>query len=392
MSEIKNIIAAMQSAIGVSVKPNVPLVLHEPDIGESERQTVMDCLDSGWVSSLGPMINEFEDKLAEYCGVSNVVACVNGTAALHIALYLAGVRPGDEVIVPAISFIATANAVIYNQAIPHFVDVNENDFSIDPFSLSTYLDEISEKRGDALFNKNTGRKISAIIPLHCFGYPCQINELVLLGERLGIPVVEDAAQTLGSFINNQALGSFGKASILSFNGNKIITTGGGGAILTNDADLARHARHLITTAKIPHSWEYNHDELGYNFRMPNLNAALGISQLGRMEEFLKNKATLHLKYTNAFSLIDGVCLLEGRAGSSPNHWLNVIVLSQSMLAKRDKIIAAAHDVGLMVRPLWGLLPSQPHLQIGPKNQYPVAKSLAERIICLPSSHFLGKLK
>lgn len=390
MNTSEKIISAIQTAVGCAGKTGKLLALHEPDIGEEERQAVLACLESGWTSSAGPLVDEFEAKLARYCGVSHAVACVNGTAALHIALYAAGVRPGDEVIVPAISFVATANAVIYNQAIPHFVDICETDLAIDPTELGRYLDVIGEIRDGHLYNRHTDRRISAILPLHCLGYPCQIEALVALGEHLGVPVIEDAAEALGSFQGGRALGAFGKASVLSFNGNKIITSGGGGAILTDDAELARHARHLTTTAKVAHAWEYSHDELGYNYRMPSLNAALGIGQLGRIETFLKNKTALHERYLEAFSSLDGVRVLVGCEGSRPNHWLNAIILPEALASKRDEILSLAREENMMLRPLWALLPDQPHLQGGPVLEYPVARSLDSRVICLPSSSFIAQ--
>lgn len=393
-SEAAQIVARLHAALGGGACADQPLALHEPSFSDEERAAVLDCLNSGWISSAGTYVDIFEKQLADFCNVPHAIACINGTAALHVALAVAGVRPGDEVIVPAISFIATANAVVYNQAIPHFVDICEDDLAIDPVALSKHLETICERRKDGLFNRKTGRRLAAIVPLHCFGYASKIDALVALGDQYDLPVVEDAAESLGSTLHGRALGTFGRASILSFNGNKIITSGGGGAILTADDDVAHQARHLTTTAKVPHKWAYCHDALGYNYRLPSLNAALGVGQLNRIEKFLEDKAQLHEIYRGVFAEFEGISLLEGAPDSRPNHWLNTIVLGEDRSGQRDEIIERAHAAGLMLRPLWDPLPAQPHLQACPAMDWPVARSLAARCLCLPSSHFIaasGKL-
>lgn len=381
-------VKTVQEVVGAETQAAGPIALHEPKFASEEADAVMDCLESGWTSSAGFYVKKFEDDLAEYCGASHAIACVNGTSALHMALHLVGVAPEEEVIVPAISFIATANAVLLNGAVPHFVDISEDDFGIDPQKLDQYLNEIAEFRNDSLFNKETGRRIAAILPVHCFGFACKIHEIVELGQKWGLPVVEDAAEALGSFQDGKALGTFGRASILSFNGNKIITAGGGGVILTQDDKLAEKARHLTTTAKKPHPWRYQHDELGYNYRLPSLNAALGVGQLRRMDTFLSRKKALFEKYKEAFSSFSNVRLLEGGKNSSPNYWLNTVVFDKNSGVDTEKVLQLAYDNGLMLRPVWDPLPMQPHLKTCPAMDWPVARSLAQQTICLPSSYFL----
>lgn len=389
MGSLGKIVSAIHAAIRNDKAGSRHFALHEPDIGGAEEAAVMKCLKSGWISSASGMVDEFERQLADYCGVNHVVACMNGTAALHLALYTAGVRAGDEVIVPAISFIATANAVVYAGAVPHFVDIDEDNLGIAATRLEAYLQEIADRRFGVLYNKHTGRRIAAIAVLHCLGYPCQIDALLEIAKIYNLPLIEDAAEALGSTLYGRSLGAFGTAGTLSFNGNKIITTGGGGAIMTNDADIAAEVRHLTTTAKVAHPWRYQHDRLGYNYRLPSINAALGIGQLSRIDAFLQSKRILHDRYVEAFSDIPEVTVMQGCSDSRPNHWLNAITLSETLACKRDDIIELARMEGLMVRPLWDLLPAQPHLSVGPAMDCSVAKSMIARVICLPSSSFIA---
>ena len=256
--------------------------LHEPTFNEKELEYVTDCVKSGWVSSVGAYVTRFEEDLAEFVGVKRAVAVVNGTAALHIALKVAGVEANDEVLMPSLTFIATANAVSYCQAVPHFIDVHEDTLGVDPFKLEAYLNEIAEVRDGELFNKQTNCRIKALVPMHTFGHAVHLDELVELAEKYHLVLVEDAAESLGTYYKGKHTGSFGKVNAMSFNGNKIITTGGGGAILTDDEALADYAKHLTTTAKVSHKWEYVHDEIGYNYRMPNINAALVVHSLKKL--------------------------------------------------------------------------------------------------------------
>jgi perosamine synthetase len=290
----RDVIAAVRATLGGrEISSSSPVSLHEPLFGAAEIDAVAECVRSGWVSTSGTAVESFEQKLSEITRASHAISCVNGTSALHISLMLAGVEPGDEVIVPALTFVATAAAVKYCGAIPHFVDVACDDFGIDPAKLAIRLDTIAERKGKGMVNRVTGRRIAAILPVHCFGYICRIDDIVELAGRFAIPVVEDAAEALGSVQGGRAAGTFGLLGALSFNGNKIITTGGGGAVITSDAALATRARHLTTTAKLPHRWAYTHDMLGYNYRLPSLNAALGNAQLARFEMILDRKRKLH---------------------------------------------------------------------------------------------------
>ena len=284
---ISQTVAAIRNVVGVK-----PAVLHEPRFGGREWEYVKECLDSTFVSSVGKFVDRFEAELAAYTGAKHAVAVMNGTAALHIALLLAGVQAQDEVLVPALTFIATVNAVSYCNAVPHFVESEESCFGIDPVALRIYLDALTEQRDGQCINKQTGRVIRAIVPMHTFGHPNLIKELLELAHDFKLVVVEDAAESIGSYYRGRHTGTFGLLGTLSFNGNKTITTGGGGAILTNDSVLAARAKHLTTTAKLPHAWHYVHDEIGYNYRLPNLNAALGCAQLEQLPQFIQAKRIL----------------------------------------------------------------------------------------------------
>lgn len=325
--------------------------LHEPSFTETEVDYVTDCIRSGWVSSVGKYVDQFERDLAEYTGVKRAVAVVNGTAALHIALKIAGVQAGDEVIMPALTFIATANAVSYLNAVPHFVDVSEETLGLDPVKLEAYLTEISTMKNGFLVNKQTDRVIRAVVPMHTFGHPVDLDPLVEVCERFNVALVEDAAESLGSFYKGKHTGGFGIAGALSFNGNKIMTTGGGGAILTNDDKLADYAKHITTTAKIPHQWEYRHDEIGYNYRMPNINAALGCAQLEKMDAFLASKREITKNYIQLFEQVDGVELFKEPSFARSNYWLQTIILDDQ-LHNREDVLKHLNEYNTMARPIW----------------------------------------
>ncbi len=387
MSQINSILAAIRSVVGPR-DPSKPLPLHEPMFGQAEQDAVAACVASGWTSTAGRQVAEFEEKLAAVVGVPHVVACVNGTSALHIALMLSGVRPGDEVIVPAISFAATANAVKYCDAWPLFADVTKDDFGIDPEALAAYLAEIGERRDDGLYNRLTGRRISALLPMHCFGYLCRIEKLMDIAAEYGLILVEDAAEAIGTRGADRAAGAYGIVSGLSFNGNKIVTTGGGGAIVTTDAELAQKARHITTNAKVAHPWRYYHDMLGYNYRMPSLNASLGIAQLERLDLMVERKTQLHNHYVSAFEGVNHVEMIQARASTRPNHWLNTIVL-HDLETPVDDLLRAAHADGLMMRPVWNLLTTLPYFANCASMPLPNATWLVERTINLPSSEILG---
>ncbi|MDD3893891.1 MAG: LegC family aminotransferase [Syntrophomonadaceae bacterium] len=363
--------------------------LHEPRFCGNEWMYVKECLDSGWVSSAGSFVNTFEEKLAEYTGVKYVIAVANGTAALHLSLVLAGVSAFDEVIVPAMTFIATANAVSYCGAVPHLADCEEKTLGLDPYKLSDYLDEISETRINGCYNKKNGRRIKAVIPVHTFGHPADMQPLAELCQRKGLELIEDAAGALGSFYCGKHTGSWGKLSILSFNGNKIITTGGGGAILTNDEPICKAARHMSTQAKLPHQWSFRHDQTGYNYRMPNLNAALGCAQLETLPDLIRQKRALAARYQAIFADIEGISIFKEANCSHSNYWLNVLLLDEKYEWQRDELLALTNNHGIMTRPAWTLLHRQPMYQGCQHMDLSKAESLERRIINLPSSAWLG---
>lgn len=361
-----------------------PIALHEPLFAGNEWSYVKECIDTGWVSSVGKFVDEFERRLAEITGSRHAIATVNGTAALHIGLKLAGVKDGDEVLVPALSFVATANAASHCGAIPHFVDSSETTLGLDPEALRDYLLSAAERTGDGLRNKVTGRRIAAVVPMHAFGHPVDIDGLLSLSADFGIPIVEDAAESLGSLYHGRHTGTFGVFGALSFNGNKIVTTGGGGAILTQDAELARHAKHITTTAKRAHRWEFFHDEVAWNYRLPNLNAALGCAQLEHLEEFIDSKRQLADRYRRAFAQDPDIRFVDEPAGCRSNYWLGTIALRNPSLAARDRLLTVANDNGLMVRPAWTLLNRLPMYRECPAAPLTAANRLEAAIINLPS--------
>jgi aminotransferase in exopolysaccharide biosynthesis len=362
--------------------------LHEPSFEGNEWLYLKECLDSSFVSSVGKFVDRFESDLASFTGAKHAVAVVNGTSALHIALKLAGVRTDDEVLIPALTFVATANAVSYCGATPHLVDSEESTLGMDAARLRAHLVSQTEQRAGSCFNRATGRIIRAMVPMHTFGHPVDLDGLLAVAKDFNIAMVEDAAESLGSYCHGRHTGTFGLLGILSFNGNKTITTGGGGAILTNDPELARRAKHLTTTAKVPHRWEFVHDEVGYNYRMPNINAALGCAQLEQLADFLKSKRTLFERYRNAFAAVPGVRMVAEPANCHSNYWLQTLLLDESMVEQRDDILAATNDAGLMTRPAWTLMQRLAPFRQCPSMSLQGAESLASRLINLPSSSFL----
>jgi perosamine synthetase len=361
-----------------------PIALHEPFFGGKEWDYVKECIDTGWVSTVGKFVDEFERRLTEVTGSRYAIATVNGTAALHVSLKLAGVVPGDEVLVPALSFVATANAISHCGAIPHFVDSSDSTLGLDADALRNYLCAITEKSGGGLRNKITGRRLAAVVPMHAFGHPADIAGLLALSVDFGIPLVEDAAESLGSYYQGQHTGTFGMFGALSFNGNKIITTGGGGVILTQDAELARHAKHITTTAKRSHRWEFFHDEIAWNYRLPNINAALGCAQLERLEEFIVGKRALACKYRDVFAENTDVLFVEEPSNCRSNYWLSTVMLRDPSINIRDRLLDAANDAGLMVRPAWTLLNRLPMYSECPTASLHVAERLESALINLPS--------
>lgn len=366
-------------------RPDCPIALHEPEFAGREWEYVKECLDTGWVSSVGKYVDEFEARLAEYTGARYAIAVVNGTAGLHVALEVAGVTLGDEVLVPALTFVATANAVSHCRAIPHFVDSSETGFGIDPNALAEHLRNIAETSTGQCRNRVTGRRIAALVPMHVFGHPAAMGDLVAIAARYGIPVVEDAAESLGSRIGERHTGTFGKIGVLSFNGNKIITTGGGGALLTDDPELASKLKHLTTTAKIPHPWEFVHDQVAYNYRLPNINAALGCAQLERLPEMLERKRKLAADYRKAFALAPALFFLDEPQGCHSNFWLNAVRLVAADDGVRENLLAAANNAGYQCRPAWRLMHRLPMYRVAPRAPLPVAESLEQSLINIPSS-------
>jgi perosamine synthetase len=380
----RQIVDAVQSVVGPG-----PVALHEPSFNGNEWAYVKECLDSTYVSSVGKFVDRFEKDLAAYTGAKHAVAVVNGTAALHVALRLAGVRPGDEVFVPTLTFVATASAVTYCGATPHFVDSEERTLGLDPQVLREYLQGIAEICSEQCVNRNTGRVIRALVPMHAFGHPMDIEGVLAVARDFHLALVEDAAESLGSTVHGRHTGTFGLLGTLSFNGNKTVTTGGGGAILTNDPELARRAKHLTTTAKVPHRWEYLHDEIGYNYRLPNINAALGCAQLEQLPGFLAAKRRIFERYRVAFAAVPQAHIVAEPEGCRSNYWLQTLLLDESVAGQRDSILAATNDAGLMTRPTWMLMHRLAPYRACPKMELPVAESLERRLINLPSSAQLG---
>ncbi len=365
-----------------------PVALHEPHFAGNEWNYLKECLDSTFVSSVGKFVDRFEADLAAYTGAKHAVAVVNGTAALHAALRLAGVQPGDEVLIPALTFVATANAVAYCGATPHFVDSEERTLGLDPWALREYLQGITEIHSEQCVNRATGRVIRALVPMHTFGHPMDIEDALAVARDFHLALVEDAAESLGSTSQGRHTGTFGLMGTLSFNGNKTITTGGGGAILINDTELAKRAKHLTTTAKVPHRWEYLHDEIGYNYRLPNINAALGCAQLEQLPDFLAAKRRIFERYQAAFAEVPQARIVAEPEGSRSNYWLQTLLLDESAAEQRDAILAATNDTGLMTRPTWTLMHRLAPYRTCPKMELPVAESLEQRLINLPSSAHL----
>jgi perosamine synthetase len=363
--------------------------LHEPIFKGNEKKYVADCIETGWVSSVGKYVDKFERLLAEFTGVKRAVAVVNGTAALHIALKIVGVQPNDEVLIPSLTFVATGNAVVYCGAVPHFVDVSKTTLGIDPFKLEDYLKDIAVVKNNVCVNKQTGKIIRAVVPMHTFGHPVDLDPLLDICERWNLIMVEDAAESLGSYYKGIHTGNFGKVSAMSFNGNKIVTTGGGGAILTNDEKLADYAKHLTTTAKLPHRWKYEHDKIGYNYRMPNINAALGCAQLEHLEDFIEKKRQLVNKYEQLIERYDGIKLFKEPEFAKSNYWLQTLIFDEKMY-NINQVLETLNNHNVMSRPAWKPLHLLNPFQNYPKSDLSVTEQLQYQIVNVPSSPYLGE--
>jgi len=356
--------------------------LHRPVFIGNEKKYVLDTIDSTFVSSVGAYVDKFEMMLSSITHTKKAVATVNGTSALQVALRLVGVKQNDEVITQALTFIATVNAIIYNGAAPVFLDVDIETMGLSPMAVSLFLEEFGELREDGCYNKKTNKKIAACMPMHTFGFPVHLDELMEICNKWNIPVVEDAAESIGSEYKNKATGSFGKVGVFSFNGNKIITSGGGGAIITNDIQLGAKAKHLTTTAKVPHPYEYVHDDVGYNFRMPNINAALACAQLEQLDLFLNNKRELALAYSHFFQSI-GVEFRTELPGTKVNYWLMCLQLENKK--ERDLFLKETNEKRVMTRPIWQLIFKSENYDDFQRDSQRNAIFLEERIVNIPSS-------
>ena len=361
------------------------IFLHEPLFIGNEKKYVNDCIDSTFVSSVGEYVNRFEKEFAKKVGSRYAIATVNGTAALHIALILANVERDDEVITQPLTFVATCNAISYIDAKPIFVDVDLDTLGMSPKSLKNFLETNCKIQDNRCINKTTGKTIKACVPMHTFGHPCRIDEIKEICDNWQITLVEDAAESLGSYYKNRHTGTFGKLGVFSFNGNKIITSGGGGAIVTDDENLAKRAKHLTTTAKVPHPYEYVHDEIGYNYRMPNLNAALLVAQLENLEFFLKKKRELASEYKNFFDKMD-IKFIEEPLNAKSNFWLNAILLDD--INQRNEFLKFTNSNGVMTRAIWKLMNELEMFKECQRMNLKNAKYLEERVVNIPSGVIL----
>jgi aminotransferase in exopolysaccharide biosynthesis len=356
--------------------------LHEPKFNGNEKEYILDCIDSTYVSSVGAYVDRFELMMALKSQTSKAIAVVNGTAGIQVALKLCGVSKGDEVITQALTFIATANAISYLGASPIFLDVDLDTMGLSPIAVSEFLENHGELRNGVCFNKKTNNKIAACLPMHTFGFPVHIEKLIEICDRWNIPIVEDAAESLGSEYNGKSTGSFGKFGVFSFNGNKIVTCGGGGAIVTNDRKLGINAKHITTTAKVSHPFEYIHDDIGYNFRMPNLNAALACAQLEQLDSFLDNKRMLALEYKSFFDSM-GIYFRTELPNTKANYWLMCLELENRR--DRDSFLKETNDNKVMTRPIWQLLFKLPMYEGCQRDSQRNANYLEDRIVNIPSS-------
>ena len=386
MDVVADIVSAVQAALPAQA---APYALHEPYMSAGELEYVSNCLSSGSVSSIGNYVTEFEQAIAKQVGAKYAIATVNGTAALHLAILMAGITPGDEVLTSALSFIATSNAISYCQGIPHFVDVESRTLGICPDKLQAYLQDIATIDNGKCYNRVTGSRIVALCAVHVLGISCDLAALAKICQRYHLQLIEDAAQALGSTYQNLGVGHYGLCGALSFNGNKIITSGGGGMLLTDDARIAKNAKHLSTVAKQLDSVEYLHDAVGYNYRMPNLNAALGLAQLQQLPKILQQKQIVHARYQQACSKLKSAALLSNAEVANSNHWLNALLLEANVLEYKNDILIALNDCGILARGLW-----KPHHQLAMYKQCPrmpltTVENLYARLICLPSSALLA---
>lgn len=379
MEKYEELISFIRSSFNES---DAFIPLHEPRFIGNERKYILDAIDSTFVSSVGQYVNRFEELMCELTGAKYAIATVNGTAALHTCLILAGVQSGDEVITQSLSFIATANAISYCGASPIFIDVDIKTMGLSPESLKLFLEKNAVLREGQAYNQISGKRIGAVVPMHTFGHPVRIDEIVQVCDQYNIAVVEDAAESLGSYYKERHTGIFGKLGAFSFNGNKTVTCGGGGAIVTNDPLLATRAKHITTTAKVPHPWEYTHDEIGYNYRMPNLNAAMACAQLEKLYDFVIKKRVLASEYIS-FGSKNDIKFVEEPKDAKSNYWLNAICTTDRN--ERDLVLSELNENGVMCRPIWTLLHKMPMFSESYKDEQLNAQWLEDRIVNVPSS-------
>lgn len=388
MTNIAHKITSILQELFEDIRNGGVISLHEPRFDGNELKYVEECIKTGWVSSVGSFVDRFEKDLAEFLGAKHAIAIVNGTAALHLCLVAAGVKAKDEVLVPAMTFVATANAVSYQQAIPHFVDVSEKTLGICPNKLSEYLEQIADIENGQCINRKTGRVIRAIIPMHTFGHMVDMDELNKVAKKYNISVIEDAAESLGSLYKGKHAGTLGQMAAISFNGNKIITTGGGGAIVTNDDEIAKKLKHLSTTARAYNGYKFSHDEVGYNYRLPNINAAMGCAQLEYLPDIIARKRKLSEQYKASFADVAEVEFIEEPSDSTSNYWLNAIRLKDAKLL--EEVLDVTNKAGFMTRPVWDIMPNLPMYKTCPSMDVSNSQLLSSSIINLPSSYFLVK--
>lgn len=379
MADYKNIVDFIHELY--ATKELVPLSV--PRFVGNEKKYLEECIDTTFVSSVGKFVDRFEQMMAEYTGAKRAVVCVSGTNALHMALMLVGVERDDEVLTQALTFIATCNAVSYIGAHPVFLDVDRQTMGLSPNAVKEWLANNAELRNGECFNKRTGRRVKACVPMHTFGHPVRIEELKAVCEEYHIEMVEDAAESIGSLYKGKHTGTFGKVGALSFNGNKTITTGGGGMLLFNDEELGAYAKHLTTQAKIPHRWEFRHDHIGYNYRMPNINAALGCAQMEHLEEYVANKRATAEQYKEYFAHVDGVEFFVEPGNCRSNYWLNVVLLPNR--EAQQEFLQYTNDHGVMTRPIWELMNRLPMFENCETDGLKNTIMFADRVVNIPSS-------
>lgn len=379
MNKYKDVVSFIHELYGTDEM--VPL--HVPTFRGNEKKYLEECIDSTFVSSVGKFVDKFEEMITDYTGTTKAVVCVNGTNALHMALMLVGVERDDEVITQALTFIATCNAISYIGAHPVFIDVDKDTMGLSPIALESWLLENTEIKGDSCFNKRTGRRIKACVPMHTFGHPVHLDELVEVCKRYHIDIVEDAAESLGSFYKGKHTGTFGKIGVISFNGNKTITTGGGGMLLFRDEELGKVAKHITTQAKVPHRWEFVHDQIGYNYRMPNINAALGCAQLEQIDNILENKREVAESYKKYFKNNNDIKFFTEPDNCKSNYWLNAVILKDKK--SQQDFLQYTNDNGVMTRPIWELMNRLPMFKDCETDGLENTKWLAYRVVNLPSS-------